>query len=68
MKKTLSGSSIREASTLGSMYDDNCIELTTRGGTAYRIDVSELVKVLKHFKFDTEEKRVHTYLLNPKKK
>lgn len=63
--KKKSGRKLEFVSTLGTHFDNNCIELTIND-EPYRLDVEELLPLLKRCTFETEEKRVHIYLSNPK--
>jgi len=59
------GSKLETVCTLGTHFDNNCIELTI-DGEPYRLDVDELEAILRRCSFDSETARVHTYLSNPK--
>lgn len=56
------GEDFERAYTLKSMYDNDSIALWHKSGVAYRIQTSELLKLIKKAKFKTETKKVHTYL------
>lgn len=62
IKSELGGQKIISFSTLGSMYDNGCIEAVDEAGDIYRINVSEFLKVINDVTFDVEKKRVHSYL------
>lgn len=61
-KGKVKGKNIVNAHTLGSMYDHDCIGLVDKAHKEYRISASELIKMIKHFEFNSELARVHTYL------
>lgn len=60
----INGESVTEVQTLGSMYDQNSVRVVI-DGKAYRLSCSEIAKMVCEFKFETEKKRIHTYLINP---
>jgi len=72
MKDPLDGRGIQSARTLQSMYDGNNIKLSYEGRDGevkeYRLNVSDIVKVLQDYEFDTVTKKVHTYLVNPRRR
>lgn len=59
----MNGKYIKRLNTLGTMYDHNCIAVTTRQGHTFRLDVKEFMKVIDRFDFDVEKKKVHSYLI-----
>jgi len=63
---------IKYVRTLRSMYDNNCVEVCAKfdGDKSYkdyRFNVEWLAQILPDYRFELEEKRVHTYLMNPEK-
>jgi len=65
---TIKGNQIKNAWTLGSMYDQNSIAIETKQGPCYRIKAEEILKMMQHFDFNTHKKITYTYLINPKLK
>ena len=60
--KSIKGKTITRIWTLGSMYDNGNIALSDKDGNIYRMKVEDLLPLLNDLTFDTEKKRVHTYL------
>ena len=59
----IAGSSMVEAYTINSMYANGKIELLCRvDGLTYRIDVSELLKLIKREKFQANKKAKYYHL------
>lgn len=61
----MDGQKLVQAYTLNTMYANNKIELVDEAGEVYRIDVNEILKLLKkvkHFKVDQKRKYNHLSL------
>lgn len=58
----LEGQKITKIRTIGSWYDDGCIELIDDEDKAYRLYVGELMKIINDLTFEGKKKRKHTYL------
>ena len=61
-KEELNGKELEDAFTLGSMYDNNCIQVRTKDGQSFLIKAEELLKIMKRRKFDIKKARKHSYL------
>lgn len=50
--------------TLKSMYDSNCVDIYTKDGQKFRINVTEFIKLLNETKRELvfEKKIKHTYI------
>ena len=57
----ISGEGIDSIKTLGTWYDNNCIQVCI-DDVYYRMDVSKLIGIFAELDFYTEKKRVHTYI------
>lgn len=65
----IQGKKIATAYTLNTMYADNKIELRDKKGEIYRIDVSELLKMIQRENFEVKKLRKYNHLtLVPREK
>lgn len=60
--KEISGAYISEAHTINSMYAQGKVELVDKYGEYYRIDVSELLKLVQKEKFLATKKAKYYHL------
>ncbi len=58
----IKGKDLTRAYTLNTMYADNKVQVEDENGTEYRIDVSEILKMMKRRKFTAEKKRKYYHL------
>lgn len=56
------GSDIKDIQTLKTGYDQDSIQLVDNKGNCYRLKVSEILTLIGGVEFETEKKKVHTYL------
>ena len=64
----IDGSKIVEISTLKSRYDDNNVRVILDDGQILRLPMKTVLQMVNEFVFETESKRIHTYLINSKLK
>lgn len=62
------GQDIKDCHTLGSMYDQDSVEVRVGKIYLYRIKAEELEKLFKFFDFEERKSRKYIYLENPKLK
>lgn len=60
--QTLQGREIESVYTLNTQYANGKLELTDKEGNVYRIDVLEILKVLRDKSFKCERKRKYYHL------
>jgi len=68
IKKEIQGHKISRLETIDSMYAMGNLEVCVRDNWNYRINVKEVLKMIKLFNFDIEKKTKYTYLINPKRR
>jgi hypothetical protein len=68
IKKEIQGQKISRVETIDSMYAMGNLEVSVRGNWNYRINVKEILKMIKLFNFDIDKKKKYTYLINPKRR
>lgn len=64
----IDGSKIVEISTLKSRYDGNNVRAILNDGRILRLPMKVVLQMVNEFVFETEDKRIHTYLINAKLK
>ena len=62
--RVINGSEIKEIRTINSMYANGNLEVITKDGDYLRINVDEILKLVKEKSFGLETKKVHTYMFS----
>ena len=57
----IKGQDIEKLSTLGTIYDNNCLQVCINGYN-YRIKAEEILKMVNEFKFKKLKKKKYVYL------
>jgi len=63
--KIVQGKKIKSVQSIGSFYDNGCVNVYTNTGKQFKLHVDEILKMVKDYQFSVNKKKVHSYLIDP---